>query len=483
MGVAGKHVDGLYPLAAHLEVQHLVRADATLLDKRPAAHHDEQLPLAVVPVLALGDSRLRDVDAELTALRGLQQLRERAAPVCVHLQGKYRLLLRQVAQISGVELLGEGALRYLRHDKSRGLLHERLQQVHYLTQSHAVRHRAVAVHAIFIRYDLNAVIPASVLLADKGAYHLVHKVVDVQQLQFHRGVVDLYREVVGEVVAEGRHCRVVVRTAPLAEEVREPVDKNPRPGCGGVHEEQVLASLLAPPVLAVSEAAREGGLDRGGQHHGAGVPVLSECVEEGGREAAVALHELPVVLRAVHAREVEHEVAVAAPYIQLLRSRVEVVFIYFADFEITVAPGLALPDVVELRAEVPADESPRAGDKYFHYLCSDFVICVCRGFQNNIRRRIFVRRLLFPHGGRCGWYPDLLRPDVAGLRPGYQTEVLLDEAQAHQLLLHALDVQPARVVAVVVLDARDVLAALLEELVVVQVARVAGNAVVVAHMR
>ena len=72
MGVAGKHVDGIYPLAAHLEVQHLVRADAPLLYKGPAAHHDEQLPLAVVPVLALGDSRFRDVDAELAALRGLQ---------------------------------------------------------------------------------------------------------------------------------------------------------------------------------------------------------------------------------------------------------------------------------------------------------------------------------------------------------------------------------------------------------------------------
>ena len=82
----------------------------------------------------------------------------------------------------------------------------------------------------------------------------------------------------------------------------------------------------------------------------------------------------------------------------------------------------------------------------------------------------------------CGFLTPLLRADVAGLRPGYKTEVLLDEAQAHKLLLHALDVQPARVVAVVVLDARDVLAALLKVLVVVQVARVAGNAVVVAHV-
>ena len=393
MGVAREHVDGLDPLAAHLEVQDLVRIDPSLLDQRPAAHHDEQLPLAVVPVLTLRYSRLRDVDAELTALRGLQKLRERAAPVRVHLQGKYRPLLRQVAQISGVELLGEGALRYLRHDQGRGLLPERLQQFRYLTKSHAVSLRTVAVHAIFIGYGVNAVIAAVVLLAGKGSYHLVHKVVDVQQLQLHRGVVDPDRKAVGQVVAEGGHRRVVVRTAPLPEEVREPVDQHPRPGCGRVHEEQVLARLLAPPVLAVSEAAREGGLDRGGQHHGAGVPVLFECVEEGGREAVVALHEFPVVLRAVHAREVEHEVAVAAPCIQLLRSRVEVVFIYFADFEITVAPGLALPDVVELRAEVPADESPCAGDKYFH-ICALILLSVSRNRESG-PLGLYVRRLVF----------------------------------------------------------------------------------------
>ena len=386
-------MDGLYPLAANLEAEDLVRADAPLLYQRPAAHHDEQLPLAVVPVLTLCDAGPGDVDAELPALRGLQQLRERAALVCVHLQGEYRLLLRQVAQVSGVELLGEGALRYLRHDQSRGLLSERLKQVHYLSEPHTVSHRAEAVHALLIRYSVNAVIAASVLLAGKSSYHLVHEVVDVQQLQLHRGVVDPDRKAVGQVVAERGHGTVVVRTAPLAEEVREPVDQHPRSGSGGVHEEHVLARLLAPPVLAVSEAAREGGLDRGGQHHGAGVPVLSECVEEGGREAAVALHELPVVLRAVHAREVEHEVAVAAPCIQLLMSRVEVVFIYFADFEITVAPGLALPDVVELRAEVPADESPCAGDKYFH-ICALILLSVSRNRESG-PLGLYVRRLVF----------------------------------------------------------------------------------------
>ena len=230
MGVAGEHVDGLDSLAAHLEAEDLVRADAPLLYQRPAAHHDEQLPLAVVPVLPLGDSRFRDVDAELAAVLGLEKFCERTALVRIHLKWKYRLLFWQIAQVSGVEFLGEGALRYLRHDKGQGLLPERLKQIYYLSEPHAVSHGAEAVHALLIRYSVNAVIAASVLFAGKGGYHLVHEVVDVQQLQLHRGVVDLDRKAVGQVVAEGGYRRVVVRTAPLAEEVREPVDQHPRPG-------------------------------------------------------------------------------------------------------------------------------------------------------------------------------------------------------------------------------------------------------------
>ena len=76
----------------------------------------------------------------------------------------------------------------------------------------------------------------------------------------------------------------------------------------------------------------------------------------------------------------------------------------------------------------------------------------------------------------------LFRPDVPCLRPRNHPQVLLYEPQAHQLLLHALHVKPPGVVAVVVLDRRNLLVPLDEELVVVKVPRVARDAEIVPHV-
>ena len=76
----------------------------------------------------------------------------------------------------------------------------------------------------------------------------------------------------------------------------------------------------------------------------------------------------------------------------------------------------------------------------------------------------------------------LFRPDVPCLRPRDHPQVLLYEPQAHQLLLHPLHIKTPGVVAVVVLYCRNLLVALHEELVVVQVPRVARDAEIVPHV-
>ena len=85
MGVSGQHVDGLDLLAGHLKLDHLIRANPTLLDKAMAGHHDKELPLGIVPVLALGDAGLGNVHGELTAGCRPQELGKAAAIVYVHL--------------------------------------------------------------------------------------------------------------------------------------------------------------------------------------------------------------------------------------------------------------------------------------------------------------------------------------------------------------------------------------------------------------
>ena len=54
----------------------------------------EFLVLRVVPVLSLGNTRLGDIDANLSALHRMQRLRETSAIVTVHCEGIAKLVLR-----------------------------------------------------------------------------------------------------------------------------------------------------------------------------------------------------------------------------------------------------------------------------------------------------------------------------------------------------------------------------------------------------
>ena len=86
MGVAGEHVHGLDLVAIHFPFQNfsLRVVQVALLDESVAFDHDELLELGVVPVLALGDARLGDVDAHLPRIQGVNQLGEGAAVIYVH---------------------------------------------------------------------------------------------------------------------------------------------------------------------------------------------------------------------------------------------------------------------------------------------------------------------------------------------------------------------------------------------------------------
>ncbi len=99
VGVAGQHDDRLDFISAHLVFNHLIRPLLAHLDQAVALHHDELFPLAVVPVLALGYTRLGDVDANLPAVGRVDQFGERAAVVAVHFQVKNGLVLGQIAQV------------------------------------------------------------------------------------------------------------------------------------------------------------------------------------------------------------------------------------------------------------------------------------------------------------------------------------------------------------------------------------------------
>lgn len=378
----GQVGDGVRVAGDHLHGAHVGARDGVLvdgervsigvlphlpqLDRRGAGDHQEPLPLAHVPVVALGDAGPRDVDGHLAALRRAQELGERAAVVNVGLQAIGEVPRLVVGQERAPELLGEGALRKVGHRERLAAVAEAVEQVDDLAERLDVSFRDVAEPVPL--YPLEALVSAAMLLAQQRPQHLVDQVVDIEELQLHRGVVDGVGAAVGDGVAEGGHGGVVARAAPLAVEVGEAVDEHRRPRAPRILPEQALTRELGLTVDRALEAAREARLRGAGEHDGAFVPVTLQGVQQRGGEPEVALHELRLVLGAVDARQVEDEVGAGAVVLQLPRGRVEVVLHDLEREQARVfgSAVLAVADVLQSAAEVPADEPPGAGDEYAH---------------------------------------------------------------------------------------------------------------------
>lgn len=336
------------------------------LDRRGAGDHQEPLPLAHVPVVALGDPGLGHVDGDLAALGRAQELGERAAVVHVGLQTVGEVARLVVGQERAPELLGEGAPRQVGYGERLAAVAEAVQQVDDLAERLDVSFRDVA--ELLALHALQSLVSAAVLLAEQRAQHLVDQVVDVEQLQLHRRVVHGVGAAVGDGVAEGGHGGVVARAAPLAVEVGESVDEHRGAGTLGILTEQALPRELGLAVDRALEAARQARLRGAGEHDGAPVAVALEGLKQRGGEPEVALHELGLVLWAVDARKVEDEVGAGAVVLQLGGRGVDVVLHDLEGKERLVLPAavLAVPYVLQRAAEVPPDEAPGAGDEDAH---------------------------------------------------------------------------------------------------------------------
>lgn len=370
--VARDHLHGAHVGAAHHVLVDGERVAVGVLphlpqlDRRGAGDHQEPLPLAHVPVVALGDAGPRDVDGDLAALGRTQELRERAAVVHVGPEAVGEVPRLVVGQERTPELLGEGALRQVGHRERLAAVAEAVEQADDLAQG---LHVGVGHETELVAFNaLEAVVAAAVLLPQQRAQHLVHEVVDVEELQLHAGVAHGVGAAVGDGVAEGGHGGIVARAAPLAVEVGEAVDEHRRPRALRVLPEQALPRQLGLAVYGALEAAREARLRGAGEHDGAPVAVALERLEQRGGEPEVALHELGLVLWAVDAGQVEDEVGAGAVVLQLGGRRVEVVLHDLEGKELLVfgAAVLAVPYVLEGAAEVPAHEPLRAGDEDAH---------------------------------------------------------------------------------------------------------------------
>lgn len=372
MRVAGDHLHGAHVRAGDDVLVDGVRPALGVLPHLPhldgggAGDHQEPLPLAHVPVVALGDAGPRDVDGDLAALRRAQELGERAALVHVGLQFVGEMPRLVVGQERAPELLGEGAVGEVGHRERLAAVAESAQQVDDLAQGLHVGFRDIAEPVSL--YPLEALVAAAVLLAEQGAQHLVDQVVDIEELELHGGVVHGVGAPVGDGVAEGGHGGVVARAAPLAVEVGEAVDEDRSARALGVLPEQALPRELGLAVDRALEAARQARLRGAGEHDGAFVPVALQGVEQRGGEPEVALHELGLVLGAVDAGQVEDEVGAGAVAVELIGRRIDVVLhdLEREQARVSLAAVLAVADVLQRAAEVLPDEALRAGDEDAH---------------------------------------------------------------------------------------------------------------------
>ena len=86
--------------------------------------------------------------------------------------------------------------------------------------------RTITVSAIHQWMYIKTFKLATIFLAFQGMNHLVYEIVNVKQLQFYTWVIDLYRKVVSDVVAECSDSTVVVGTTPFAVKVRKTINQH-----------------------------------------------------------------------------------------------------------------------------------------------------------------------------------------------------------------------------------------------------------------
>ena len=358
-------MDSLDIVTGDFELNHFISAEFTLLDEAVTGNHDEELPFGIVPMLSFRDARLGDIDGDLPAVERVDEFRERATVIGIHLERERDFRRREITQIGAVQFFGERPVRDVRNSQRLGLRGELVQQVHDLAQGSPVRRGHVTVSTVLHRKHPEPVEIAPVLLPFQAFDHLVHEIVDVQEFQFHRRVIDRVRQVVGNGVAEGRDGGIVVGTTPFTEEVREPVNEHLGARVVLIIQEKFLAGQFASAILGIAEPTRQTGLLATSEHHRASVIVLFERLEKGTGKTKVAPHELRGILRPVYAREIEHKVGLGAPLIQLCRARVDVVLEHLVDGH-AIIPRLPVPDILQLRTQVPSHETLGAGHKYSH---------------------------------------------------------------------------------------------------------------------
>ena len=328
MGIARGDVHHLHHITRHLVLYDLFGPDLPEPYDCLPLHHRELLVLRVVPVVSLGDGRVRDVHRELATFGSAYDLGERATLIRVHLQRVAEAILGEEGEVGRVERLLEGVPHIGNREGAPALL-EGVQEVHDGLQCHRMDGGDDA-EAIFLN-DLPL----------QGVGEFTEHIIDIDKSQNCIGVIDLDGKIPGYIVAEGCHGTIVVGPGPFAEDIGKAVEEEIDTILFCIPDEQLLPRLLAPAIGVVQLC-----LDRGGDEDGGLVVMFLELTKEQSSEVPVALKELSLVLGPVDTGQVEDEVTLLGIAVKEL-----FVGIHIVKEELVFIPTL------QFCREVPSDEA------------------------------------------------------------------------------------------------------------------------------
>lgn len=139
-------------------------------------------------MLTFGNARLGNIHADLPTFFGFEQLGKTAARVQVHFQREGDFFFRQVGKIHGIQLFLKAAVGDFGHHQHLWLAMEAVEALNYVSERCFVRHRCVAVSAVFGQQGVHAVKFTVMLLALECIEHFLDQSIDKQHFQFDRRV-------------------------------------------------------------------------------------------------------------------------------------------------------------------------------------------------------------------------------------------------------------------------------------------------------
>lgn len=345
MRPAGHGLDDLCLVAGGEQLVAFARLHVAELEAGPPLDDQELLGLRMVVVPAAGDPRMRGKERELAAIRRLQHLDEHAAGVAVLRHRVGEGFLRQVADVGRIQRPDQPAADALGHQGIAAFPEGTDQAGQFADGGRILRRHRCKPLGRQLRIG-------TVHQLDETRHH----VVDVDQRDRCRRIVDLDRQIAGDVVAEGGDRRVVVRPAPLAEHVGQAEQIDGKTVLRPCRAQRLFGRQLALTVRIVAL-----GLDRRRIDHGNGLAALAHGAADRGaqraRQVGIAGHEFLRILRTIHPGQVEHEIDAG----QLGRQIVHAVRTLEAD-NLDVAP------LGQEQLQVLADEAGRPGDQHLHRL-------------------------------------------------------------------------------------------------------------------